>query len=41
MRRWFGEWGRMSDADAERLADGIVRLQRQYGVIDVAAGEET
>jgi len=40
MRRWFGEWGRMSDADAERLADGIVRLQRQYGVIDVTGGEE-
>jgi hypothetical protein len=42
MRRWFGDqWGRMSDADAERLADRILRLQREYGVIDLAPGEGT
>ena len=39
MLHWFDDWGRMSDEDAGRLADGIVRLQRQYGVIDVAAGD--
>jgi hypothetical protein len=40
MRRWFGDWGQMSDTDAERLAEGILHLQRQYGLIETSPNED-
>ncbi len=40
LHQWFGSWGSLSAADAERLADGILRLQLQYGVIQTPGDDE-